>query len=63
MSTTPNFGGTRSLSPEEHVLHHHAAIVKMDLERFREWAAGNDKERHFEEWVDKFLNHLVFLIL
>jgi hypothetical protein len=62
MSTTPNFDVTRGFSPEEHALHHHAAVVKMDLDRFHASAAGKDEEHNFKEWVDKFMNHLVFLI-
>lgn len=53
MSTTSNSGGALGLSEDEQILHHHAAMIKKDLEAF------NAISRSQEDWIDVFKNHLV----
>ena len=51
--STSNFRGTPDLTQDEQILHHHAAMVKKDLDAYRAESGGND------DWNAVFINHLV----
>ena len=51
--STSNFRGTRDLTQDELILHHHAAMVKKDLDACHADSGSND------DWNDVFINHLV----
>jgi hypothetical protein len=53
--STPKLGEIQALSQEEQVLHHYAAMVKKDLERYHKSTPG-EKQR----LGDMFKEHLVF---
>jgi hypothetical protein len=46
--STSNFGGAQDLTQEEQILHHHAALIKKDLEAYRAYS------RSQEDWKDLF---------
>jgi hypothetical protein len=54
---TPNSGRPQDLTQEEQILHHHAAMIKRDLEAYRAYA------RSQEDWKDLFQNSLASFIL
>ena len=53
---TSNSEGAQALNEEEQILHHHAAMVKKDLEAYRAYF------RDQEDWKDLFKDHLVCFI-
>jgi hypothetical protein len=55
--STSNFGAARELTQDEQILHHHAAMVKKDLEAYRACS------RSEEDWEDLFTNRLARLFL
>jgi hypothetical protein len=52
---TPNY---QDLIHEEQILHHHAAMIKKDLEAYH----ANSSSRTQEDWIDLFENHLARFI-
>ena len=56
MSTSDTVGA-QDLTQEEQILHHHAAMIKRDLEEYRACSVGQ------EGWKDLFKNHLARFIL
>jgi hypothetical protein len=52
--STSNINAARDLTTEEQVLHHHAAIIKRDLEAYR-----TSRPRDKAGWKDKIVRHLV----
>jgi hypothetical protein len=49
--------GAQDLTKEEQILHHHAAVIKKDLEAYHTYP------RTQEGWNASFKNHLVLFIL
>jgi len=47
----------QDLTPDEQILHHHAAMVKRDLEAYHIYI------RSKEDWRDLFIDHLACVIL
>jgi len=54
---TSNSEGAHNLTQEEQILHHHAAMVKKDLETYHAYF------RSQENWNDLFKRRLVHIIL
>jgi hypothetical protein len=54
---TSNSGGAQELTQDEQILHHHAAMVKKDLEAYRAYSRGK------EDWEYLFTDRLVRFIL
>jgi hypothetical protein len=52
--STSNINATRDLTTEEQVLHHHAAIIKRDLEAY-----CISRPRDKAGWKDKIVRRLV----
>jgi hypothetical protein len=50
---TSNSRGTQDLTQDKQILHHHAAMVKKDLDAYYADARSNDN------WNGIFINHLV----
>jgi hypothetical protein len=55
--STPNSGGAQDLTGEEYILHHHASVIKKDLEVYRTYP------RSQEDWGNLFKTSLVRFIL
>jgi len=55
--STSNSGGAQDLTQDEQILHHHAAIIKRDIEAYHAYS------RSQEDWKDLFENHLARFIL
>jgi hypothetical protein len=55
--STFNSGGAQDLNQEEQTLHHHAAMIKKDLEAYRAYS------RSQEDWKNLFKNLLARFIL
>ena len=55
--STPNSGGAQDLNQDELILHHHAAMVKKDLDAY------HTRSRSQADWVDIFKTHLARIIL
>ena len=55
--STFSSGGAQDLIQEEQVLHHHAAMIKKDLEAYHAYS------RSQEDWKDLFKNRLARFIL
>jgi len=47
----------QDLTQDEQILHHHAAIIKKDLEAYHAYT------RSKEDWNNLFINHLACVIL
>jgi hypothetical protein len=57
MMSICNSEGAKSLTQDERILHHHAAIIKRDLEAYHAYS------RSQEDWKNLFKDHLVRFIL
>jgi hypothetical protein len=57
--STSDFGGAQDLNQEEQTLHHHAAMVKKDLEAYRDRAYSRSQD----DWKNLFKNLLARFIL
>ena len=55
--STCNSEGAKGLTQDERILHHHAAIIKRDLEAYRAYS------RSQEDWKILFKDHLARFIL
>jgi hypothetical protein len=55
--SAPNAGEVQGLTQEEQILHHHAAMIKKDLEAYHAYS------RSKEDWNDLFRNCLARIIL
>ena len=55
--STYNFGGAQDLTQDEQILHHHAAMIKKDLDAYHTYSGGQ------EGWRDSFINRLASFIL
>jgi hypothetical protein len=51
-----NSGRAQDLTQDEQVLHHHAAIIRKDLEAYHAYS------RSEEDWRDLFKSHLACVI-
>lgn len=55
--STSNSGGVQELTQEEQILHHHAAMVKKDLEAYHAYSRSQD------DWKDLFKSRLASFFL
>jgi hypothetical protein len=55
--STSNFEKAQDLTHDEQILHHHAAMIKKDLEVYRTCS------RSQEDWAHLFRDHLACLVL
>lgn len=54
--STYNSEGAQDLTEDELILHHHAAVIKRDLEAY------HMRSKSKEDWVNIFTNHLAHFI-
>jgi hypothetical protein len=52
-----NSGGSQDLTPDEQILHHHAAMIQKDIEAYCAYPGGE------KSWKKRFKDHLVRFIL
>ena len=55
--STSGSGGAQDLTQEEQILHHHAAMLKKDLEAYHAYSRSQD------DWKDLFKSRLASSIL
>ncbi len=55
--STSNSGEAQDLTEDEIILHHHAAIVKKDVEAYHAHSSSEN------DWLDLFKDHLARFIL